>query len=556
MDVNQKYTSQLNEQIAKIGKECRYLEFKSNYQEVDKLGRYISALSNGACLDHQDFAYLYFGVDDETLEIKGTTFDCAKVKAVGNEALELYLRRMVVPKVNFSIIEFMYEGKQRVVLFKIPAAVNEPTTYKQKPYIRVDSHVTDLTPYVDWMRQIYTSQIDWSAQIVEDATLEDLDPEAIMIARKGFKERFPQFSADVDNWADSVFLDRANLTQDGMITRTALLLVGKREKAHKLGHIAQIVWKCYQDKETFGDIFTIPFIKATTDVLGCIRNYRFKIYPHNSMIPAEVLKYDTGRILEGMHNCILHQDYVCNERILVIEDNDKLTFENAGGFYEGDYEEYITGQKTPKRYRNPFLAKAMDNVKMVDSKGYGIHNMFLRQKERYLPMPDYKGSDDSRVVMHLPGTVLDEKYSIMLLENSNINLTEAVLLDQVQKGILPNDNAIAMLRKKHLIEGRKPRLFVAKQLAQNTGTKVEYSKHKGLEVKSCESLLLSTLKEHGKLSRTEIDSLLWNVVSDRLDDKQKKSKIGNILTNLRKRKLIENETVGNYSKWSLVREEN
>ena len=167
-----------------------------------------------------------------------------------------------------------------------------------------------------------------------------------------------------------------------------------------------------------------------------------------------------------------------------------------------------------------------------------------------------KGSDDSRVVMHLPGTVLDEKYSIMLLENSNINLTEAVLLDQVQKGILPNDNAIAMLRKKHLIEGRKPRLFVAKQLAQNTGTKVEYSKHKGLEVKSCESLLLSTLKEHGKLSRTEIDSLLWNVVSDQLDDKQKKSKIGNILTNLRKRKLIENETVGNYSKWSLVREEN
>lgn len=63
------------------------------------------------------------------------------------------------------------------------------------------------------------------------------------------------------------------------------------------------------------------------------------------MIPAEVLKYDTRSILEGMHNCILHQDYVCNERILVIEDNDKLTFENAGGFYEGDYEEYITGQK-------------------------------------------------------------------------------------------------------------------------------------------------------------------------------------------------------------------
>ena len=357
------------------------------------------------------------------------------------------------------------------------------------------------------------------------------------------------------DWSDAVFLDRANLTQDGMVTRAAMLLVGKKEKAYKLGHIAQIVWKCYQGDKTFGDIFTIPFIKSTTEVLGCIRNYRFKIYPNNSLIPAEVWKYDTRSILEGMHNCILHQDYVCNERILVIEDDDKLTFENAGSFYEGDYEEYIMGQKTPKRYRNPFLAKAMDNVKMIDSKGYGIHNMFVRQKERYLPMPNYDESDDSHVIMQLPGTVMDEKYSLMLMENSDIGLTEAVLLDQVQRGKPINDNAIDLLRKKHLIEGRKPHLFVAKELAKNTGKKVEYSKHKGLEAKSCESLLLNTIKEHGILSRTEIDALLWNVVSDQLDDKQKKSKIGNILTNLRKRNLIENETMGNISKWSLVKTE-
>lgn len=153
---------------------------------------------------------------------------------------------------------------------------------------------------------------------------------------------------------------------------------------------------------------------------GCIRNYRFKIYPHNSLIPAEILKYDPRSVLEGMHNCILHQDYVRNERILVIEDNEKLTFENAGGFFEGDYEEYIMGQKTPKRYRNPFLAKAMDNVKMVDSKGYGIHNLFVRQKERYLPMPDYEGTDDSHVVMHLPGRILDEKYSIIFMPPKSI----------------------------------------------------------------------------------------------------------------------------------------
>lgn len=133
MDINLKYTTLLKEQIATVKKECRYLEFKSNYQEPDKLGKYISALSNGACLEHKDFAYLYFGIDDETLQAKGTTFDATRINAVGNEALELYLRRMIIPKINFSIEEFLYEGHTRMVVLKIPAAVNEPTTYKQKP---------------------------------------------------------------------------------------------------------------------------------------------------------------------------------------------------------------------------------------------------------------------------------------------------------------------------------------------------------------------------------------------------------------------------------------
>ena len=55
--------------------------------------------------------------------------------------------------------------------------------------------------------------------------------------------------------------------------------------------------------------------------------------------------------------------------------------------------------------------------------------MFVNQKERYLPMPDYDKSTATEVVLTLPGTVIDEK-----LENKNLSLTDAVLLDSVQKG--------------------------------------------------------------------------------------------------------------------------
>lgn len=105
-------------------------------------------------------------------------------------------------------------------------------------------------------------------------------------------------------------------------------------------------------------------------------------------------------------------------------------------------------------------------------------------------MPDYEGSTDAHVVMHLPGTILDENYSLMLLTRQDLTLTDAVLLDQVQKGNAIPQEAMSMLKKKKLIEGRKPHIYVAKSVAQTTGTKVEYSKHKGLEDKQCEALLL------------------------------------------------------------------
>ena len=123
MDKDCRYTELLDKQISEAQKENRFLEFKSNYQEADKLGQYISALSNGACLDHQDFAYLYFGVDDVTLSVKGTTFDVSAVKAKGNQALEMYLRQLVNPRITFRFEEFKYKGSRRVIRLKIPAAV-------------------------------------------------------------------------------------------------------------------------------------------------------------------------------------------------------------------------------------------------------------------------------------------------------------------------------------------------------------------------------------------------------------------------------------------------
>ena len=537
MNKDQRYAKLLVQLLKEYKTENRFLEFKSNYQDVNALGRYISALSNGACLENQEYGYLFFGVDDETHEIKHTTFDITQAKAVGAENLELYLRRMITPKINFYVDEFWFEAK-RLVVFVIPAAVNEPTTYMQKAYVRVNSQTTELTPYVEWVRTIYNSQCDWTKAIIPNATIDDIHPEALLQAKDGYKSRFPQYAQEVDKWDDLTFLDKAKLTINGQITRTALLLLGKEEAAHHLDHISQIVWKLQTDEETAADIYTIPYLLSTNKLLQRIRNYRIKIYPQNSLVPAEVWKYDTESILEALHNCIAHQDYIRKGRVVVTEHKDELVFSNQGNFYEGNYEEYVEGVKTPEKYRNPFLVQAMVNLKMIDTQGYGIHKIFLSQRNRYLPMPWYDKSELDKVVLHVPGTVIDADYSLLLYENTDITLTEAYLLDRVQRKEVISDEALALLRKKKLVEGRKNSLFISNKVAKITKQKAIYSRNKGLDDDYYKNLILQAIRDNGSMSRRDITDLLWDKLPEILEDAQKSSKIANLLTALRKAEKI------------------
>ncbi len=538
----QQYADLLDSLIAKQRKECRYLEFKSNYQDANALGEYISALSNGATLDNEDYGYLFFGIDDKSLELIGSSFDpysqkfsfrLDKSTKSPNQYLELGLRQYVTPKINFNIDIFTSNNGKRIVVFKIPAAREEPTYFMGKAYVRVDSCKTDLRNYPEWMRQIYNSRRDWSAEVISDATINDLHPEAIAIAKQGYKERNPDISEDVDNWTLETFLDRAKITIDGKITRTALLLLGRPESRHKIGHIAQIVWQLNTPTESPGEVFDIPFIISTSKVLGKIRNYQFKIYPNTSLIPAEIWKYDTRNILEGLHNCIAHQDYLKDERIVVTEEPDRLLFENGGSFFEGRYEDYIEGRKTPRRYRNPFLVNAMLNIKMIDTRGLGIHWMFERQRKSYLPMPEYDTSNPDSVKLIIPGNIINMDYSIMLMNSTNLDLSTVYLLDKVQKHQSISDEAILLLRKKHLIEGRKPNIYISKQVAKITHSEVEYTKMRGLSEDYYQEAILNALRQHGPLKKQFFVDFLFDKLPENLNKVQKLAKIKNLLSKLR-----------------------
>ena len=94
---------------------------------------------------------------------------------------------------------------------------------------------------------------------------------------------------------------------------------------------------------------------------------------------------------------------------------------------------------------------------------------------------------------------------------------------------------------------------MSKQIAKAIDQKVEYSKHKGLAEKKCEVLLIDSLNDHDNLTKQEIVRLLWDILPDQLEDKQKINKIDYLLKKLRTNGKIVNTTKGNDSVWSLVK---
>ena len=551
---NQELVALVDELIA-LPKESEWVEFKtSTIKPNEKLGDYISGLSNAACVNNQSYAYLLLGIDDISHHVIGTNYSF-KTRKQGNEELEFWVRRYLTPSIRFEYFVCQYSKETIVELFMIPAATGEPTTFQGKASIRIGTSLTRLKEFPHYAKIIYNSQDDWSAQIVEKANINDLDPNALRYAKEKFKEKQvgKPFYHEIDQWEDSLFLDKAKITLGGKITNTAIILLGKPEAVHFISpSVAQITWKLDTEEKAY-EHFEIPFFTTINDVLKRVRNVKYKFFPNNQLIATEVLKYDPEVILEALNNCIAHQDYGMQSRIILTERTGKLIFANAGSFFEGNADDYTLGDKTPKKYRNRWLADAMVNLNMIDSMGYGIFKMVRSQKQRFFPLPDYTQSPRDHVVLEIYGHSIDENYSKLLIEKKDdLNLTEVILLDKIQKALPITDEAAKMLKRKGYIEGRKPNYYISAHIAEATNQKAKYIRNRGFKDEHYKKMVLDFLRKYGRATKDEIDNLLLDILPDVLDEAQKKNKVRNLMYALHKRdKAIENKGTTRNPLWVL-----
>ena len=489
---------------------------------------------------------IVIGIQDGTFEVIG-------IQDFGNYTIESAKAKIIekcrnIPSEEFNIDELKAEDTNETVwVITIPKHKPRLPVYAHnKAWQRIGDSLIEMTE--DRLQTILSELVitdDWSIATVDNATIDDLDHEAIEKARKEYLKRNPFRKAEISAWDDARFLDKAKITINGKITRAALILLGKEESEYLLSpYVACIRWSLREVGTTQNkdyEILPMPLLLSVDKLYNKVRNVKYRLVRPDTLFPDEMLRYDMFNIREPLNNAIAHQDYTKCARIEVVEyEDDHIIFQNYGTFLPESVENVVTKDCPESVYRNRFLVEAMRNLNMIETEGGGIKKMFVNQCIRLFPMPEYDFSD-GKVQVSIIGKVIDENFARILTDTPELHLDDIMLLDKVQKKKPITDEQVAYLRKRKLIAGRKPNFYLAHKVVfkvKDPGLKEQYIKNRSFDDGYFMKLIIEYLNKFGKASRKDINGLLADKLSDVLDSDQKRNKIDYLLKKLKESKKV------------------
>ncbi|MBR3787911.1 MAG: putative DNA binding domain-containing protein [Firmicutes bacterium] len=557
-DFNADYYDQLHFLMENWENETVEFKEATGQYSTDKIGQYFSAISNEANLKKQQYGWLVLGVSEkDKRHIVGTAFKNGDTQLL--EKFKHQLSRDITDGATFiDIIELFpinAEGNERrVLMLKIPAAATGiPTAWRNKYYARSGESLVALQQFkIDEIRS--QERKDWSKLVIQGASIEHLDPDAIAMAREMYKEKMRKahIAEDVDSQTDLQFLEQLKLAIDGKITNAAMILLGREDADYLFDNPPKIMWRLYgadgSDKDY--EIFTIPFLSVSDKVLAKIRNLKYRYLPNQqSLFTQETEQYDIWLLREILNNSIAHANYQLGGRIYVDEFEDHIIVTNPGEFLPQRVETVLRPGYNPPFYRNQRLADGMVKLHMIDTATSGIRKVYRIQREKFFPMPDYDLSKENKVSVTIHGKVLDDKYTRLLFSNHDLDLETVFLLDKVQKHLTISKEDTRKLRKLKLVEGRYPNIFVSYEIAEAVGETADYVSNKGLDDDICMVYIEKTL-ERGPAKKKDIYEAVKKALPG-IDEERKRRKLSTLLQRMYRQGIVDMNGNTKGAKWFL-----
>ena len=519
-------------------KEMKNLKNSFAGDEKDDLISYVSAIAN------MEGGHLVIGVQDKTLEIVGT--DLSKFNLNFQSAVWKLLEHCInLSSEGLSIDEYTTEDTYKTVwIVHIPKHLpRRPVYAHKKAWQRVEDSLVEMTQ--ERLAAILEEPIfeakDWSAEIVPNATLADLDELAVAKARVMFKKvhasKIP--TEEIDTWTVEELLCNSGIMIDGKLTRAAIILLGKTVSVFKLRPaVVEVTWTLRDGRQEVVDYehFTVPFILTVDQILSKIRNLTMRELPGGTLFPETMKQYDDYTIREALHNAIAHQDYTLQQRINFVENPDFLYYANGGSFIPGTLQKALATKGPQRHFRNECLCRAMVNFNMIDTVSRGIKKMFNEQWRRHFPMPDYEiDALNKEVGVKVYGNTINEKYTKLLKENNTLTLEDCILLDAVQKGHRISEDHVLALLGRGLLEGDVLEYSISLDIAKKTKQLSDYTRNRGLDKAKLQQMILQYLQNAGLVGakRDAIFEYLKDVLPKTKTQEQQERMVGNILSEMK-----------------------
>ena len=441
--------------------------------------------------------------------------------STGELEANIYRDTGIRPKI-YELYEDEAEKKGRVLVIDVPSRpAGTVFKFEDVPLMRVGEELKPMSDEV-YLSIIQENEPDFSQQICRDATLDELDPDALSVLKEKYakKQNNPIFLT----LSNRQILSDLQLITDEGVTNAAVILLGKEDFIKRVYPQASVMLEyrhsesqiTFDNRISYSQPFFIMIDRLWHDI--DLRNGKFQIKegPYIFDVPY----FNEEVIRESINNAITHRDYTRHSETVIKQYPQKLIVTNAGGFPHGvTIDNILTVPSTP---RNRLLADVLSRTGIVERSGQGVDKIFYRTLSEGKEAPDYSGSDAFNVELILSAIIQDKAFALFiesvqqnLAEDNKLSVFEIVVLDKIrrnEKTTALDKAVIKQLMDRNLIEKRGKtngiHYILCRSYYEFTGNTAEYSKKSDWNTSQVTSIIIPFLTKYNKAKMGDFVKLL------------------------------------------------
>lgn len=362
---------------------------------------------------------LYLGVEDDGAI---TGVNKKHKDPIGVAAL---IANSTVPSVSVRA-EVIVEDNQDVLKIEIPVSRTVVSTSSGKMLrrrIKADGspEVIPMFSYEITGRLSELSLLDFSAQPLSGATMNDLDPNQrvrlreIIQSRPGGEKNLLQLQ---DDELDKALRLTVEVSGEQVPTVTGMLLLGKESRIAELMPTAKTSFQVLEGtKVRMNEETAKPLLEVVEQFETYVKAWNPEREIEYGLFRVGVPEFDPAAFREGLINAFCHRDYTMLGTVRLLIDDEGMTISSPGGFIEG-----VTLQNlltVEPRGKNPALADTLKRIGLAEKTGRGIDRIFEGSIIYGRPWPDYSESTSTNVKLFIQRAKADDRFTKLIADEQN-----------------------------------------------------------------------------------------------------------------------------------------